>query len=264
VANILKKIVASKKKELLSRMKELPLETILGKLITAPPTRPFKSSLRSKDGLALIAEIKRASPSKGILISKWDPKSLAKIYEKNGASAISVVTEEKFFKGSVETIAEVKKVCSLPVLRKDFIIDPYQIYESRLYKADAILLIASLYPKNRELKKMMQLAYNMSLTPVIEVATAAEWKRVSRLEADFIGINNRDLSTFKVDLKKTVRLLKNVPEDTIVISESGINDQKDAKTVFEAGAKAILVGEAILKSKNMPRLIQELSSVQEI
>ena len=260
-ANILNKIVSNRKKEVEKGKKALPLEKILESLVSAPPSRPFKPVLTTGRGLSLIAELKKASPSKGSLVAKWDPKGIAKTYYENGARAISVVTEEKHFKGSLDTIAIVKKAVPLPVLRKDFIIDPWQVYESRYHRADALLLITSLFTQTKDLRKMIQLTQNMSMLPLVEVSTPDELRKAVRAEAMYIGINNRNLSTFKVDIKTTLKLMKKVPEDVIFVSESGIFGREEAQQVFDAGVKAILVGEALLKSKKRPALVQELASV---
>jgi indole-3-glycerol phosphate synthase len=261
VANVLKKIVQHKKKELEKKKKELPLETMLNALATAPPTRPFRNALQRERGLALIAEIKKASPSKGLLVKNLNVPKLAQTYAAFGASAISVVTDEKFFQGKADIIGEVKKSCDLPVLRKDFIIDPYQVYESRYYKADAVLLIANLFSKPKDLKKMIQLVNNLSMLPLVEVHSPAEITKALKAEAEYIGINNRDLSTFKVDLKTTLKLAKRVPKTKVLVSESGIHSAKEARLVWEAGAKGILVGESILKAKDQGSLIRELSQI---
>jgi indole-3-glycerol phosphate synthase len=259
--SFLKSIVQHKKKEVEAAKKELPMDKILAKLVTAPPSRGFKSALKLKDGLALIAEIKRASPSKGVIAKTWNPSKLAETYAAAGASAISVVTDAKFFKGDLKTIEEVKKACNLPVLRKDFIIDPYQMYESRLARADAVLIIAALFPETRQLKKMIQLAQNLSMTPVVEVHSLAEFKQVLRCECEVVGINNRNLATFKVDLETSYKLLKRAPAERVYISESGIEAREEAEKLYAAGAKAILVGESLIKAKKTGDLAAELSSV---
>ncbi len=264
MAGILSKIVQHKKKEVEKRKQELPLEKLLEQLVSTPsPTRPFKDFLLRSRKLALIAELKKASPSKGLLVKSWDARKIATTYQDHGATALSVVTDEKFFQGRGETIAEVKKACSLPVLRKDFIVDPHQVYESRLLKADAVLLIAALFQQPKDLKRMVQLALNLSMTPLVEVHTAAELQKAVKSEAEFIGINNRDLATFKVDLKTTLKLIKKVPRDRFVVSESGIHGADDARMLWEAGVKAILVGEALLKAKPMGPLVEELSKVED-
>jgi indole-3-glycerol phosphate synthase len=262
--SILKKIISNKKKEVEAAKKAMPMDKILAALVAAPPTRNFKAALRRKDGLALIAEVKRASPSKGMIAKTWNPVKLAETYAEFGASAVSVVTDAKFFKGDLKSIAEIKKVCPLPILRKDFIIDPYQMYESRLAKADAVLIIATLFPETRQLKKMIQLAQNLSMTPVVEVHSVAEFKQVLRCEIEVIGINNRDLKTFKCNLETTLKLLKRAPEEKLYISESGFENKEDAKKVYEAGCKAILVGEALVRAKKTSDLVSEFVSVGKL
>jgi indole-3-glycerol phosphate synthase len=265
VENILKKIVANKKKEVEALKKARPMAQMLEGLVGAGPSRGMKAALKASDGLALIAEIKRASPSKGALMGpKQSVAKLAQTYAANGASAISVVTESKFFKGDMGMIEEVKKACGLPVLRKDFIIDPWQLRETRLAKADGVLLIASLFAQPRDLRKMIQGAMNLSLLPLVEVHTADDLKKALRAEAEFIGINNRNLGTFKVDLKNTEKLLKKVNEEKFFISESGINTVEDAMVVWKAGAKGVLVGESLIKAKDTGALARQISSVGKI
>jgi indole-3-glycerol phosphate synthase len=262
--SILRKIVSNKKKEVEAAKKAMPMDKILAALVSAPPTRNFKAALRRKDGLALIAEVKRASPSKGLIAKTWNPVKLAESYAQAGASAVSVVTDEKFFKGDLASIVEIKKTCPLPILRKDFIIDPYQMYESRLAKADAVLIIAALFPETRQLKKMIQLAQNLSMCPVVEVHSAAEFKRVLRCEIEVIGINNRDLGTFKVSLDTTFKILKRAPEEKLYISESGFETKEDALKAYAAGCKAILVGEALVRAKKPGELAAEFVSVGKL
>lgn len=263
--SMLRKIVANKKKELEKRKKELPLEQILASLVAAPPTRPFKESLLKPRGLALIAEIKKASPSKGVLVKVIDARKMAIAYEDAGAHALSVVTDDKFFQGKGEWIAEAKKASNLPVLRKDFIIDAYQVYESRYLRADAVLLIAACFTLAKDLKKMVQKVQDLSMTPVVEVHNLADLVKALKAEAAVIGINNRDLGSFKVDIKTTAKVAKKVPKDKLIISESGILSAKEAKLVWDAGARAVLVGESLLKAKSIPALARELTGVgQEV
>ena len=251
-ANILNKIITQKKKEVAKRQKELPMEKILEAMVSAPPSRQFKPVLTTQRGLSLIAEIKRHSPSNGALVTRWDPKAIAKTYHENGASAISVVTDEKFFKGSIDMIMQVKKACPLPVLRKDFIIDPYQVYESRYHRADALLIIASLFPQTKDLRRIIKLTQNLSMLPLVEVRSTDEMRRAVRAEAMFIGVNNRDLATFKVDIKATLDVMKKKPDDQTFVSESGIHTIEQARELYKAGCKGILVGESLLKAKNRP------------
>ncbi|HXC63988.1 MAG TPA: indole-3-glycerol phosphate synthase TrpC [bacterium] len=263
--NILKKIVANRRKEVEALKAAMPVDKILDKLVTLPAGRSFKGALKAAKGLAVIAEIKKGSPSKGALMAgKITVSRLAQAYADGGATAVSVVTEGKFFKGDGGMIEEVKKACPLPVLRKDFIIDPWQLYESKLLRADAVLLISSLFAQPRDLKKMIIAANNLSLTPIVEVHTPDDLKRAMRAEAEFIGINNRDLASFKVDLKYTEKLGKLIPEDKFVISESGIATREDAETVRRCGARGILVGESLIKAKDIVNLVQQFASVGRV
>ncbi len=263
--NILKKIIANKKKEVEALKLKVTPAMQMEQLVGAGPSRGMKAALKASDGVALIAEIKKASPSKGALMGpKQSVAKLAQIYAENGASAISVVTESKFFKGDIGMIEEVKKAVQLPILRKDFIIDPWQLRETRLAKADGVLLIASLFNQPRDLRKMIQGALNLSLLPLVEVHTADDLKKALRAEAEFIGINNRNLGTFKVDIKNTEKLLKKVNEEKFFVSESGIYTGEDAMTVWKAGAKGVLVGESLIKAKDTGALAREISSVGKI
>jgi indole-3-glycerol phosphate synthase len=265
VENVLKKIVANRRKEVEALKAKNPIDGMLLQLVGAPAGRSFKGAMKAAKGLALIAEVKKASPSKGALMGgKLTPSSLAKDYAAAGATAVSVVTEGKFFKGDLGMIEEVKKACGLPVLRKDFIVDPWQLYESKLGRADAVLLIASLFPQPRDLRKMIVAANNLSLTPLVEVHTADDVRKALRAEAEFIGVNNRNLATFKVDLKVTEKLLKVIPAEKFVVSESGIATPEDAQVVHKAGAKGILVGEALIKAKKPGDLAQQLAQVGRI
>jgi indole-3-glycerol phosphate synthase len=262
VENILKKIVANRRKEVEAAKAQMPVAKMLEKLVSLPAGRSFKGALKAAKGLALIAEVKRASPSKGALMGpKQTPAKLAALYAENGATAVSVVTEMKFFKGDGAMIEEVKKACPLPVLRKDFVIDPWQLYETKLLRADAVLLIAGLFQQPRDLRKMIVAANNLSLTPLVEVHSADEMKKALRAEAEFIGVNNRDLASFKVDLKLTEKLAKLVPEEKFLVSESGIATREDAETVRKAGARGILVGESLIKAKDTALLATQLSAV---
>lgn len=263
--NILKKIVSNRRKEVEALKAALPLDKILERLIGAPAGRSFKGAMKAVKGLALIAEVKRASPSKGPLMGpKQTPGKLAAQYAAAGATIVSVVTESKFFKGDGAMIDEVKKACALPVLRKDFIIDPWQLYESKLLRADAVLLIAALLPEPRELKRMIVAANNLSLTPLVEVHTPDELKRALRAEAEYIGINNRNLATFKVDLKVTEKMIKLVPEDKFAVSESGIATAEEALVLWKLGVRGVLIGEALIKAKDTTALAARIAAVGKI
>ncbi|HEY2981957.1 MAG TPA: indole-3-glycerol phosphate synthase TrpC [Anaerolineales bacterium] len=210
----------------------------------------------------LIAELKRASPSRGMLAPHLDMQTLAQTYISNGASALSVLTDESFFMGSLDTLRELRfeRDCKLPLLRKDFIIDAAQVYETRVHGADAILLIAAALKDDARLADLHALAFELGLTPLIEVHGEAELERVLRLKAiRLIGINNRDLSTFEVSLKTTERLRPMIPPEVAVVAESGIFTAADVQRLAKAGADAVLVGEALVTAPDIAAKVRELS-----
>ncbi len=219
-------------------------------------TRDFQKALELKDQLALIAEIKQASPSAGILRKDLNPEEIAQIYEKSGVQAISVVTEEEFFLGKIKYLQDVRRVTKLPILRKDFIIDEIQLYHSKASGADAVLLIAKILPQER-LEKLSRLAAVLGLAVIIEVHTQRELKRVLRLSPKMIGINNRNLDTFEVDLKTTLDLAPFIPKDCCIISESGIHSFEDILLLKGVGVSAVLIGEALMCSPNINQKLKE-------
>ncbi|HLG42919.1 MAG TPA: indole-3-glycerol phosphate synthase TrpC [Planctomycetota bacterium] len=219
--------------------------------------RPFAAALSEGSGPRLIAELKQASPSQGILRTRFDPVEIARIYEDEGAAALSVLTEERFFRGSLDNLERVRAAVKRPLLRKDFIIDEYQVYESRAFDADAVLLIAAILDDSR-LKDFRMLAADLGMDSLVEVHTEAETERALRAGAGLVGINNRDLATFKTDLETTFRLIRGVPEDWIVVSESGIARRADVERLKEAGVDAVLIGETFMKSPDIRGKIREL------
>lgn len=215
-------------------------------------------------GISLIAEVKRASPSKGVLMECLDPVELAVRYEKSGASAVSVLTDSKFFKGSLLDLERVKQGVHIPVLRKDFIIDACQVYQAWHAGADAILLIAAVL-KERQLRKLIALARELTMDPLVEVNSAGELETALECGADIVGINNRSLQTFETDIKTTLRLAGEVPENCLLVSESGISTGEDVIELARAGVDAILVGEALVTSPDVDAKIRELlEGVDEI
>jgi indole-3-glycerol phosphate synthase len=223
------------------------------------PPRDFAAALR-KDSVALIAEVKHASPSKGVLIEGFDPVALGTAYAANGAAAISVLTDRDFFQGSLDDLRAVRSAVDVPCLRKDFIIDERQIAEAHAANADAILLIVAILDDAR-LRDLHAAIGDAGLTALIETHTEAEMERALRLSPRLIGINNRDLHTFSIDLDVTRRLARLVPPDVTLVAESGIFSVADAETVAAAGAHAILVGESIVKSGDIAGQVRALSSV---
>jgi len=253
---ILDQILAAKRKEV-ARLKEIGSISVFERLVKdLPPTRDFSSALTGSP-CSIIAEIKRRSPSRGALCADFDVPGIARIYEANGAAAISVLTDRDFFGGDGAFIAQVKRVSSLPVLRKDFIIDPYQVYETKILGGDALLLIAGLF-ENSELKKLTRLARSLDLSVLVEVHTEAEAQMAAAAGAGIIGINNRDLKTFKTDIRTSIRLAPMIPPDRIAISESGIGKRADIELLMEAGIRAFLVGETLMRAGDMGAKLREL------
>ena len=244
--SILQNIVDNTRAKLVERKAELTLSQIKISLqdLNLPKSR-FKEKLAHKSE-AIIAEIKKASPSAGIIAENFDPVQKAKEYELNGASALSILTEEDFFMGSMEHLKKVKKVTSLPILRKDFMIDEYQIYESKLIGADCILLIASIL-SDKKIEDFINIAKELELDYLIEVHDEAELKRIAHHEDALIGVNNRNLKTFEVDLDNSVRLRKLFKEENIFIAESGIKSREDMNYLKLNDIRVFLIGESLMR-----------------
>ncbi len=247
---ILDKIVQYKKSEV-ARAKGQPLP-----ILKSTKKRDFKKAIAAS-GISLIAEVKKASPSKGVFRETFDPALLALEYETAGASALSVLTDEKFFQGSLNDLQDVSIAVKLPVLRKDFIIDEYQIYEAKYFGADAVLLIAAIL-QEKQLKSFRLLAEDLGLDVLVEVHSKEELASALASGAEIIGINNRDLKTFETDIFTTIELAELVPKTCLLVSESGIFTGEDVKQLASAGVDAILVGEALVTSDNINNKIREL------
>jgi indole-3-glycerol phosphate synthase len=258
---ILDKIIAHKKIEVEEQKNLIPLDEIKRRLSDVEDVRGFKKALSRPGKVNLIAEIKKASPSKGIIREDFDPSAIAEIYEQNGASAISVLTD-KFFQGDLSFLKAVRSVTSkTPILRKDFIIDEYQVYQSRLFGADAILLIASVLDL-QSLDLLLSIANSIDLDCLVEVHNEEELSKVLASNAEIIGINNRDLRTFNVDLQTTFSLSRLIPDDKIIVSESGISSAEDVKFLSKCGINAMLVGESLMASKDIAQKIKQLMTNQ--
>jgi len=225
--------------------------------LLAPPL-DFAAAI-SKDKISLIAEVKKASPSAGLIKPDFDPVQIAKTYELAGASAVSVLTDQKYFQGKLEFITKIKEEVNLPVLRKDFILDELQVFEARMAGADAVLLIARIL-SDAQLIKLLCATHNLWMKALVEVHNEAELERVLNTEAKIIGINNRDLDTLEVDLNNTVKLIEKFPQakERIIVSESGIKTQEDVRNLAVASVKAILVGETLMRSCDVEAKIKEL------
>jgi indole-3-glycerol phosphate synthase len=270
---ILDEIVGYKRtEELPCRMRDLPLETLRAQAAAAPPPRDFVAALRSKPDVALIAEVKRASPSKGVLRPDFDPFLLAAAYAASGAAAISVLTDKPFFQGDLAYITHIRSQlpahlsasgqAEVPLLRKDFIIHPYQVYEARAAGADALLLIAAILP-DADLAELLSLTQAQGMTALIEVHDRQELMRVLPLAPRLVGVNNRNLRDFSVNVDTCLRLRSLVPPEVCFVAESGIQTRADAARLAAAGVDAILVGEALVTAPNPGVKVRELIDGRE-
>ena len=244
--NILDEIVANTKVKVSNAKEQVSLDDLVSTIHSNKIVKSkFKASLKDKDQ-AIIAEIKKASPSAGIISENFDPVKKAKEYEAFGASALSILTEEDYFLGSAQYLKDVKKISKLPILRKDFIIDIYQIYESKLIGSDCILLIASIL-SDEELNDFTQLADTLGLDYIIEVHNEDELKRVQDFSEAIIGVNNRDLKSFTVDIENSIRLKQLFNQDNLFVAESGIKGQGDINKLLQHGISIFLIGESLMK-----------------
>jgi len=254
---ILDQIVRHKRKEIEALKKKTSLERLKKKLGRARGRGSFGKALFSAKDIAVIAEIKRRSPSKGILRKNFNPLKIARAFEASGAAALSVLTDQKFFGGSLDILRKVRSATQLPILRKDFILDEYQLYETALAGADAILLIAAIL-REEELESLSRTAVKLGLDVLFEVHNRADLKKILPLKPKIAGINNRDLQTFHVDLRTTTKLAGYFQKQTLLVSESGIFTRKDIDRVKRAGAKAVLVGESLMKNPDIAQGLRDL------
>ncbi len=258
--DILKKIIARKEQEVIECKKIISFDKMMKKAYDDRETLDFYQALKNKVDLkqnAIIAEIKKASPSKGILRENFNPIEIAKSYEAHGAACLSVLTDKDFFQGDNQYLIDVRKTVSLPILRKEFIIDPYQVLEARVMGADCILLIAACL-SDGEMEILAQHAMQLNMDILVEVHNAEELKRALQLPLIMIGINNRNLRTFDVSLQTTVDLLSEIKDDLLVITESGILSSKDVAFMHEHGVYSFLVGEAFMRQDDPGVALQEI------
>ena len=255
---ILDQIVADNLEELESRKRSFPLKELQTVALEQPSPLDFASALHGNH-IKLIAEVKKASPSRGIIRSDFNPVAIAQTYAANGAAAISVLTEARYFQGSLNHLRDIKKALGnrLPLLRKDFLCDPYQVYESRAYGADSVLLIVAILTPEK-LKELLGLSHELGMNCLAEVHNEAELEIALKGGARIIGINNRDLTTFTVDLTTTERLRPLIPKDRTVVSESGIKDRSDMGKLQKWGVDAVLIGESLMSASNIATKMQEL------
>jgi indole-3-glycerol phosphate synthase len=250
MSDILDKIVAVKREEVAAALAKKPLAMVRADAESRVLTRDFEGALRDKIAAgqaAVIAEIKKASPSKGVLRADFIPADIAQSYAEHGAACLSVLTDKQFFQGSVDFLKQARASCDLPVLRKDFLIDAYQVYESRAMGADAILLIAACL-EDAQMAEMEAVARSLDMAVLVEVHDRAELARALKLKTRLVGINNRNLKTFEVSLQTTLDMLPEVPADRLLVTESGIQTPEDVLRMREAKVNAFLVGEAFMRS----------------
>ena len=264
--HILEKIVWAKDREVEAARSKVPLETLKQQIANLPPTRDFRTALTSAQRKpAVIAEVKKASPSKGVIREDFDPVAIAAAYAAGGASCLSVLTDKTFFQGGFEVLVEVRKAVDLPLLCKEFILSPYQLYQARAAGADAVLLIAAIL-SDQDLRYLNKAAATLGLHVLVEVHDAEEMNRVLTVGGfPLIGINNRDLTTFQTDLSTTERLLVDFADqlptdDVVLVSESGLFSRADLDRVGEAGATAVLVGEALMREDDVEAALKALIS----
>jgi indole-3-glycerol phosphate synthase/phosphoribosylanthranilate isomerase len=267
MSTILDTIVARVRTDLEGEKQRVPLVEMRQRAEAAPAPRDFLAALRGVPlttphrEAKLIAEVKKASPSKGVLVEQFDPVALARTYETGGASAISVLTEPHFFQGSLDYLAAVRNVVSLPVLRKDFIVDPYQVYQARAYGADALLLICAVLD-DAELAALLGLAHQLGMRALVEVHDEEETRRAVASGAQIIGVNNRDLRDFHVDTEVTRRLRKLIPANRVVVSESGLHTGADVSAMAQVNIQAVLIGEALVTAGDVLAKVRELSPLR--
>ncbi len=250
MSDILNKIIAVKEAEVARAVAKKPYAAIRAEAEAMPPTRDFIAAMRGKIAAgksAVIAEIKKASPSRGIIRENFDPAAIARSYEQHGAACLSVLTDTQFFKGSKSDLIEARAACSLPVLRKDFMIDPYQICRARTMGADCILLIVAALDRPR-MQELEAVAHELGMAVLVESHDAAELELALQLRTPLIGINNRNLRTFETRLETTLELLPSVPQERIVVTESGILKPEDVQRMRQNNVNAFLVGEAFMRA----------------
>ena len=257
MATILDDIVATKRREIAARRAVCTERSLREQAEAAPPPRDFLAALRGPGPIRLIAEVKRASPSAGVIRPDFDAPAIAQAYQRHGASCISVLTDRDYFQGSLEDLRQVSAAVSLPVLRKDFILDSYQLYEARAAAADAVLLIAECLD-DRQLDLLLAATRNLGMTPLVELYEPQNLPRLLAAGVELIGVNNRDLRTFTVDLDHTLQLRPQIPPECVLVSESGIRSAADVRRLEAAGVEAILVGETLMRQPDVGAAVARL------
>jgi indole-3-glycerol phosphate synthase len=257
LSTILDEIVASKRREVEAAKGRMPLEELEHQAIEAPPVRDFRAALAGPGPIRLIAEVKKASPSAGVLRADFDPIAIARAYQAHGAACLSVLTDAPYFQGHLSYLARIRAAVAIPLLRKDFLIDEYQVVEARLAGADAVLLIAEILDDDL-MARLLTRARSLSMAALVELHDPANLPRVLNAGADLVGINNRDLRRFVTDLDLTLRLRPLVPPGVLLVSESGISSRADVLKLEAAGVDALLVGESLMRAPDIGEAVEEL------
>jgi indole-3-glycerol phosphate synthase len=260
MSDILERIVAAKRQEIAKRREITSERDLEDRLADAPAVRDFRAALEKGPGIGVIAEVKKASPSAGVLRADFDPVAIARIYEANGAAAISVLTDEPFFQGHLSYLTAVRERAVPPVLRKDFIIDRYQVVEARVAGADAVLLIAEILGP-RELPALLKAIHSLGMQALVEIYERANLSRVVDAGARIIGVNNRNLRTFVTSLDHTLELVADMPAGCCLVSESGIRTRADVERLQQAGVQAVLIGETLMRADDIGVKLRELRGV---
>lgn len=261
MSSILDKIVASKKEEVAQSRAAVPERELEHQLDQAPPVRGFRAALEAGPDVQIIAEVKKASPSAGVIRADFDPVAIAETYARHGAACISVLTDRPYFQGCLSYLREVRKVVQTPLLRKDFLLDCYQLLEARLAGADAVLLIAEILDDS-QLTRLQREAADLGMECLVELYEPANLARVVDSGARLIGINNRDLRSFVTRLEHTLELATRLPPGVCLVSESGIRDRADIERLKASGVKAVLVGETLMRSGNIGGKLEELRGIR--
>ena len=259
MTSVLDKIVAKKREEIATAKQRVPIDALRAQLGTAPPVRSFFDALAADGPIKLIAEVKKASPSKGVIRADFHPVEIAHAYAANGATCISVLTDEPFFQGHLDFLGQIRGQVEIPLLRKDFMLDSYQLVEARVAGADAVLLIAECLD-DCDLRKLHNEAIELGMTPLVEFYEPANLPRVIEAGATLIGVNNRDLRTFETDLRHTIRMRGRIPDECLVVGESGIHGPEDVRRLAEANVDAILVGERLMSQPDIGQAVRALLS----
>ncbi len=257
MGTILDKIVAGKREEIAARRASVPEDAMQQAAAEAPPPRDFFAALAAPGPIRLIAEVKKASPTAGVIRNDFQPAEIARTYADHGAACISVLTDEAYFQGSLDDLRAVRGAVDRPVLRKDFILDRYQLYEARAAGADAVLLIAECLGDDA-LQTLFTEAVGLGMTPLVELYESDNLPRVLGVGAKLIGVNNRNLHTFEVDLDHTIRMRERVPDECVLVGESGIRTRTDVARLEAAGVDAMLVGESLMRSADIGAAVDEL------